>query len=96
MITYLKYFIYLHILSFYFIFSNERISNGKMVKGWLKVSILFKTDILLKCFAPDNAQLVISNHSYVEVYFWVDITKCSCTSSFNTFLTQRNVSIELI
>ena len=46
---------------------NE-ISNGKMVKGCLKVSILFKTDILLKCFAPHNAQLVISNHSYVEVF----------------------------
>ena len=28
------------------------ISNGKMVKRCLKVSILFKTDILPKCFAP--------------------------------------------
>ena len=33
-----------------------------MVKGCLKVSILFKTDILPKCFATHNAQLVISNH----------------------------------
>ena len=41
-----------------------------MVKGCLKVSILFKTDILPKCFAPNNAQLVILNHSYVEVFFW--------------------------
>ena len=46
---------------------NE-IGNGKMVKGCLKVSIRFKTDILKKCFAPHNAQLVIWNHSYVEVY----------------------------
>ena len=49
---------------------NE-ISNGKMVKECLKVSILFKTDILPKCHAPHNAQLVISNHSYVAVFFWV-------------------------
>ena len=47
------------------------ISNGKMLKGWLKVIILFKTDILPKCFAPHNVQLVISNYSYVEVFFWV-------------------------
>jgi len=52
---------------------NE-ISNGKMVKGWLKVIILFKTDILPKCFAPYNVQLVISNHSYVEVFFRVPTT----------------------
>ena len=45
-----------------------------MVKGCLKVSILFKTDTLRKCFASHNAQLVISNHSYVEVYFWVPTT----------------------
>ena len=51
---------------------NE-ISNGKMVKGCLKVSIL-KTDILPKYFAPHNAQLVISNRSYVEVFFWVPTT----------------------
>ena len=51
---------------------NE-ISKGKMVKGWLKVSILFKTAILPKCFAPNNAQLVISNISYVD-FFWVPTT----------------------
>jgi len=45
-----------------------------MVKGCLKVSILFKTDILSKCFAPHNVQLVISNHFYVEVFFWVPTT----------------------
>jgi len=45
---------------------NE-ISNGNMVKGWLKVIILFKTAVLPKCFAPHNVKLVISNHSYVEV-----------------------------
>ena len=39
---------------------NE-ISNGKMVKACLKVGILFKSNILPKCFAPHNAQLVISN-----------------------------------
>ena len=50
------------------------ISNGKMVKGCLKVSTLFKTDILPKCFTPHNAQLVISNHSYVEVFCWVPTT----------------------
>ena len=52
---------------------NE-ISNGKMVKGCLKVIILFKTDILQILFAPHNVQLVISNHSYVEVFFWVPTT----------------------
>jgi len=40
-----------------------------MVKGCLKLSILIKTDILPKCFAPDQAQLVISHHSYVKVFF---------------------------
>ena len=50
------------------------ISNGKMEKGCLKVSILLKTDIFPKCFAPHNAQLVISNHSYVKVFFWVPTT----------------------
>ena len=49
---------------------NEK-SNGKMVNRCLKVSILFETDILPKCFAPHNAQLVVSNHFYVEVFFWV-------------------------
>jgi len=44
-----------------------------MVKGCLKVSI-FLTDILPKCFAHHNAQLVISNHSYVEEFFWVPTT----------------------
>jgi len=52
----------------------NKISHGKMVKGCLKVSILFKTDILPNCFAPNNAKLVISNHSYVEVFFWVPTT----------------------
>ena len=51
---------------------NE-IRNGKMVKGCMKVSkkiyYIFKTDSLPKWFAPHNAQLVISNHSYVEVFF---------------------------
>jgi len=51
---------------------NE-ISNGKMEKGCLKVGIL-KTNILPNGFAPHNAQLVISNHSYVEVFFWVPTT----------------------
>jgi len=50
------------------------ISNGKMVKRCLKVSILFKTDILPKYFASHNALLVISNHTYVEVFFWVPTT----------------------
>jgi len=45
-----------------------------MVKGRLKVCILFKTDILPKCFAPHNSHLVISNHAYVEVFFWVPTT----------------------
>ena len=45
-----------------------------MVKGCLKASTLFKTDTLPKCFAPHNAQLVISNHPYVEVFFWVPTT----------------------
>jgi len=40
----------------------------------LKVIILFKTDILPKCFAPHNVQLVISNQFYVEVFFWVPTT----------------------
>jgi len=48
--------------------------KGKMVKWCLKVSILFKTNILPKGFAPHNAQLVVSNHSYVEVLFWVPTT----------------------
>ena len=52
---------------------NE-ISNGKMVKGCLKVSILFKTDILPKCFSPHNAQLVMWYHFYVEVFFLVPTT----------------------
>ena len=56
-----------------------------MVKGCLKVSILFKTDILPKCFAPHNAQLVISNHSYVEVFFlgpsYFDITSLAVVIS---------------
>ena len=43
----------------------------KMLEG--KHSFL-KTDILPKCFAPHNVQLVISNHSYVEVFFRVPIT----------------------
>jgi len=46
---------------------NE-IKNDKMVNGCLKVSILFTTDSLPKCFAPHNAQLVLSNDSYVEVF----------------------------
>jgi len=52
----------------------KKINNGKMVKGCLNVGILFKTKILPKCFASHNAQLVISNHSYVEVFFWVPTT----------------------
>jgi len=55
-------------------FPMNGISNGKMVKRCLNVSILFKTDILPKYFAPHDAQLVISNHSYVEVFFWVPTT----------------------
>ena len=39
-----------------------------MVKECLKVSILFKTECLLKSLAPHNTQLVISNYSYVEVF----------------------------
>jgi len=39
----------------------------------LKVCILFKTDTLAKMLAPHNA-LVKSNHSYVEVFFWVPTT----------------------
>jgi len=52
-----------------------------MVKGCLKVSIHFKTDTL----ATHNAQLVISDHSYVEVFFTFpgpdhfNITVFSCT-----------------
>jgi len=52
----------------------HEISDGKMLKGWLKVIILFKTDILPKCFTHYNVQLVISNYSYVEVFFWVPTT----------------------
>jgi len=48
---------------------NELSLNGKRI--CLKVSILFKTDTLAKMLAPDNAYLVKSNHSYVEVFFWV-------------------------
>jgi len=62
---------------------NE-ISNGKMVKGCLKEGILFKTYILPKCFAPHNAQLVISNHSYVEVFFWVPTTSTQRSSAVIT------------
>jgi len=49
---------------------KENSSKVQMVKGYLKVSIRFKTDIL----APHNAQLVISNYSYVEVFFRVPTT----------------------
>ena len=53
---------------------NE-ISNGKMVKGCLKVCILFKTNILPKCFAPHNAQLVINIEPFLcRVLFWVPTT----------------------
>jgi len=51
---------------------NEISLNGKKI--CLKVSILFKTDTLAKMFAPCNAHLVKSNHSYVEVFFWVPTT----------------------
>jgi len=51
---------------------NEISLNGKMI--CLKVSILFKTDTLSKLLAPHNAHLVKSNHSYVEVLFWVPTT----------------------
>jgi len=46
--------------------------NGKRI--CLKVSILYKTDTLAKLLAPHNAHLVKSNHSYVEVFFWVPTT----------------------
>ena len=52
----------------------NKISNDKMVRECLKVSILFKTDILSKCCTCHNAQLVILSHSYVEVFFWVPTT----------------------
>ena len=51
---------------------NEISLNGKRI--CLKVSILFKTDTLAKMLATHNALLVKSNHSYVEVFFWVPTT----------------------
>jgi len=51
---------------------NEMSLNGKMI--CLKVSIIFKTDTLPNILAPHNAHLVKSNHSYVEVFFWVPAT----------------------
>jgi len=48
---------------------NEIFLNGKRI--CLKVSVLFKTDTLAKMLAIRNAYLVKSNHSYVEVFFWV-------------------------
>jgi len=45
---------------------NEISLNGKRIIAW--------TDTLAKMLAPHNAHLVKSNHSYVEVFFWVPIT----------------------
>ena len=51
---------------------NEISLNGKRIS--LKVCILYKIDTLAKMLAPHNVQLVKSNHSYVEVFFWVPTT----------------------
>ena len=71
---------------------NE-IGNGKMVKGCLKVSIRFKTDILKKCFAPHNAQLVILNHSYVEVFCWVSTTSTYQSSAVLFLWTLLSIPV---
>jgi len=51
---------------------NE-IGNGKMVKGCLKVSIRFKTDILKKCLSG-----TIPMSKYILGHNHFDITKFSC------------------
>ena len=45
-----------------------------------------------KCFAPHNAQLVISNHSYVKVFFWILTTSTYWSSA--VYQTVRKDSIE--
>ena len=55
----------------------KEISNGKMVKGCLKVKNLFKTDNLPKCFAPHHEPFLCRSIFLGPDHF--NITKFSCT-----------------
>ena len=74
------YFIFLFtyfVVSFYILQYTKLV---QMVKECLRVSIIFKTDML----APHNDQLVLSNPSYVEYFFRAPTTSTQRSSAVHT------------